>query len=247
MLGSVKKAFRTLEALAREAEKTFTLGEVARILGYNRATCAHLLKTLVELNYAEQLGARKGYRLGPKVFHLAARGPYRKDLVSAAEPSIARLARELRETVLLAALVQGERVTLCQIDGTRDIQVRSEMLVTPNIYETATGRTLLAYLDDDALEALLDKRGLPGSEWSEVSSRKGLDRTLADIRRQGMVVNVTASKVVGIGCPVLQKGRVVAALGLFLPEFRFVGPHKQEVLRGVKRTAEEIGLRLSSE
>ena len=38
---------------------------------------------------------------------------------------------------------------------------------------------------------------------------------------------------------------VVAALGLFLPTFRFKGSHRKSVLTGLKRTARQISRRLS--
>ena len=95
MIGSLHKAFRVLELLADDQEQARPLGVIAARLGLNKATCAHVLKTLSELGYVEQLGPRQGYRLGPMAYALTRGRPYRRDLVAAAEPLMTELARQV--------------------------------------------------------------------------------------------------------------------------------------------------------
>lgn len=260
MVASVEKALRLLEFLAAEGARERPLAEIAEGLDLNKATCSHLLKTLVELGYAEQSGPRKGYRLGPMAYMLSRGAAYRRDLVAAAEPRMADLAREVRETVLLAVLRRGRRFTLCQIDGTQDVQVRAEPVATAhggasppwhttttvNVYETATGRLLLAHSAEDEVAAFVRANGLPGSRWPAVTDEASLASALAEIRGAGRVVNVTPTHVVGIAYPVRQDGRVVAALGLYLPEFRFGGEHKGKVLGGMEHAAAAVSSRLTA-
>jgi len=240
MIQSLRKAFRVLELLADDQEQALPLGIIADTLDLHKATCAHVLKTLGELGYVEQLGPRQGYRLGPMAYALPRGRPYRRDLVAAAEPLMAELAREVRETVLLAALHRGRRFTLCQIGGTQDVQVKADPMVAVNVYQTATGRLLLAHARTEEAKTFVRAAGLPGEAWPEVRSETDLRAALAAIREAGQVVNVTPTHVVALAWPVIQNGCVVAALGLFLPEFRFTGKHKAAVLAGMERTAAAI-------
>ena len=71
MIQVLNRAFDILEMCAKNAEKVYSLSEIADQLQLNRTTCANIVKTLVTRNYLEQTGYRRGYRLGSKVFHLA--------------------------------------------------------------------------------------------------------------------------------------------------------------------------------
>ncbi len=246
MIEAVVKALDIMEFLAEEPERSHALSEIAGHLKLNQATCSHTLKTLVERAYVEQMGAKKGYRLGPMIYSMTRRGPYRKDLVSAAEPLMRQLAREIHETVLLAILSRTRRFTLCQIDGTHDVQVRSDVAMAGNAYDTATGRLLLANLKEKELADFIRANGLPGSRWPGARTKRALRKELVRIRDERSVMNVTDRQVVGLGEPICEGDRVVAALGLFLPEYRFVGKHKDKLLKGMRKTAQEINKVISS-
>lgn len=247
MILSVQKAFEVLQCLAGDAERAWPLGEIAERLTLNRATCAHVLRALVELGYAEQDGPRQGYRLGPMAFALTRGARYRRDLVAAAEPVMRELAERVQETVQLLTLNRGRRFTLCHIEGGRDVRVSADVVTDSHTYQTATGRLLLAHLPEDELAAFIGEHGLPGDTWSEVRSEDDLRAALAESRRRGMVQTVTPTHVVAVGYPVRQEGRVVAGLGLYLPEYRFVGQHRADILDGMARCAETITVRLSGE
>lgn len=241
MIQVIKRALTVLELLASSGEEGRPLGEIAGKVGLNKATCAHILKTLVELKVAEQVAPRKGYRLGPLTYTMARSDwGYRRDLVRAAEPFVEKLAREVRETVLLAVLRGDQRFTLCQVDGTQDVQVRNIPSVVSNIYELATGRLLLAYSRPGAVAAVVGVQGLPGKRWGGIEREEQLQAALDAIGREGRVIHVTPEHVVGIAYPVRQGDRVEAALGLYLPEYRFTGEHREVILAGLERTAREI-------
>jgi len=240
MIQVLHRAFGILESAAADPGRPRALGEIARAAGLNKATCAHILKTLVATGYMEQIAPRKGYRLGPRAYALGGGRAYRPDLVAAAEPALADLAAETRETALLAVLRGDTRYTLCQVDGQRDVRVRAEPMAARNVYETATGRLLLAFSPVGDVDAFVAGRGLPGEAWPEVKSADDLGKALAAIRRRRRVVNVTPTHVAGIAAAVVAGGEVVAAVGLFLPDFRFKGPHRKAVIDGVERTAARI-------
>ena len=245
MIRVLHKAFDILEFLVAEADRPRGLGEISGDLGLNAGTCANILKTMVRRGYVEQVAPKKGYLLGPMAYHLAGRRPYRRDLLKAAEPAIADLAKDVHETVLLVTLCQCRRFILCEARGDQDVQVRSDIIASDDVYETPTGRLLLAHLAAEQLKAFVTTRGLPGAVWPEARSRSGLKRALEGIREAGRVVDVSKPQVAAAAFPIRDEEAIVAALGLYLPRFRFKGTHRKRVLAGLQGTAKRISRRVS--
>lgn len=253
MIRVLHRAFDMLELLAADPTSLKKLNKIAPRLHIHPATCANILKTMVNRNYVDQVAPRTGYTLGPMIYHLARGGAYRGDLTSAAEPLMAALAKKVNETVLLVTLRGGKRFTVAQIDGKQTVQIDRNLFFQDTIYQTATGRLLLAHLSERNMEALIAGQGLPGSRWPEAGSLSRLKSELAKIRRRAWVCHQTDNGVVGIACPVSKDGKsragsdkVVAALGLFLPAFRFKGAHKSAIMKGISATVAAISTRLSS-
>lgn len=244
--GPLDKAFQILQFLADAPQAVRPLGRIAQALELNKATCAHILRKLTELNYAEQLGPRKGYRLGPMAYALSRKGPYGRDLVATAEPVMDHLAEGVRETVLLITLRGATRFTLCHVPGDREVRVDESVTVDTKVYATATGRLLLAHASAGDLDTFLDRHGLPGSAWPEVRTMSDLVSALAEIRASSGPLTVGRGEVIAIACPIREGGRMVAALGLYLPKFRFKGAHRKAVLDGLDRASTEISRRLGS-
>ncbi len=241
MIQSVSRAFRVLEIVAEQPETPRGLGTLATRAELNAATCAHILGTLVELGYVEQTAKKGGYILGPAAHALSAGGPYRKDLVRRVEPFMVELASQFGETAVLAVLRNNLRLTLREVEGASIVRIRADVLREDDPCLSATGRVLLAGLDDIALEGFLQSAGVPGRRWPEARTGAGLRRAMEDIRQQGFAV-AKRGEVVGAAFPVVERGKTVAALGLFLPKFRFVSPHKEKVLEALRTAALASGV-----
>ncbi|MDY7009326.1 MAG: IclR family transcriptional regulator [Planctomycetota bacterium] len=246
MIQVLNRAFDILDYLSTEPDRPKRLSHIARSLDMNQATCANILKTMVRRGFVDQAAPKRGYTLGPAAYRLARSGVYRKDLVAASEPPMTALASGLRETVLIATLRQYERVIPCQVEGDRDLQVRSDIVSDAGVYQTVTGRLLLSYLPDERLETFIILRGLPGKGvWTGVKTRKQLTTALRNIRKDQKVIDTSQPQIAAAAYPIWQNETVAAALGLFLPKFRFKGEHRRKVLAGLEATAAEITRRLS--
>jgi len=242
----IDKVFDVLEMLSEDPARPHGLGEIAKRLRFHPATCANIMQALVARNYVEQVAPKKGYLIGPAAYRLVSRGVYRQDLVTTARPHLAGLAQTLNETVLLAVLRNGQRFILCQIDGCQAVQINNDLMFQNRTYATATGRLLLAGLDKAELESVIGRIGLPGAEWPGVRSLKDLKQSLDAIGRQSWTCAPLAGDAVGIAFPVRQPdGKAVAALGVFLPSYRFKGSHKQRIISGMKETARAISRALA--
>lgn len=246
MIRAIRRAFDILEFLARHPDAPRTITEIAEGAGIPVATCGRILETLVACDYVEQLPRRGGFALGPMAFALASRGPYRRDLVRVAETEMDRFARRVNETVVLVALHRGKRFELCSVEGDRGVQVRNDAPQHERIYETATGRALLAWLSPEECALAVERNGPPGKAWPEASTKGGMERELERIRDAGQVTVDGEEHIVYAAQPVFEGDRAVAAVGVYLPRHRFADAHKTEVLEGLDELAKAITERLTN-
>ncbi len=241
MIQVLNRACKILEFVAEKPEEPKGLSVIARYVGLNQGTCANIVKSLCEQNFIEQVGRKKGYILGPCVYFLARNGPYRKDIIAAAEPLLTRLASEVQETVLIATLHQGKRSILLQVNGNRVLNIKKDFLLQEDVYNTATGRLLIAFLSLAELKNFIRSKGLPDKKiWPEVDTEKGFFAHLSSIKKKGMVIHRPQQDVVTIAYPIVQDSLVVAALGLYLPSYRFKGTYREFILEKMKETSEKI-------
>ncbi|GAB2799408.1 IclR family transcriptional regulator [Rhabdobacter roseus] len=238
------KAIDILEYLAQDQERAFTLTEISESLELNQATCANILKTLVSKNFVEHLGRKKGYRLGPMAFNLTNNLSYNQNLIMAAKDVMEDLTTLLNETSLLGTLRNQKRYILHLVNSDQDLQVRSR--TERNVYETATGRLLLAYLSKKERDSFLMSNGLPTPEvWKEATSPEGLEKELQKIVQDELVITYSVKHIVGFAVPIRKNEKVIAALGIFLPEIRCPAPRKKQLVQALKQAADKINKRLT--
>ena len=232
MIQVLNSGLDILEYCSKQPDKEYSLTEIADHLGLNHATCANILKTLVFRKYIEQVGHKKGYRLGRMVYYLTGNVSYRGNLVDLAKPIMRELCEMLNETVIIAVynMQSNQRIILHTEYCDHELQVRSNR--EKNVYDTSTGRLIMAYLPEDDLLNVVKKKGLPApSIWKEASSSfEDLKRELAKIREKGIAFQTSAAHVIGVAVPIFYKERVIASLGIYAPKIRFIGELKTLII-----------------
>jgi len=201
MIQVIHRALDILELLGSQPGKIYPLGEIAQLLELHRATCSNILKTLAQRGYVERLPSRGGYRLGSLASPWQGLAAHDRELSILARPILQALSEELNETSLIGVIRGTRRVTLECAASDRDLQVRSRQV--RDVYETASGRLLLAYLPTEQLSAFVDRVGLPTeSVWPEVQSAGDLEKAFEKIRRQELARSDSAEHIVGLAVPV---------------------------------------------
>ncbi|AQG80707.1 IclR family transcriptional regulator [Spirosoma montaniterrae] len=239
----IVKALDILEWVAQDSGRTYSLTEIAEGLQMNQATCVNILQTLVSKNYIEHLGRKKGYRLGPMAYNLTNNLSYSQNLVLAAKEPMEELTAELNETSILGIIRNQKRFIVHLVNSDQDLQVRSR--TERNIYETASGRLLLAYLSARELDSFIQSIGLPAPEvWPEATTAEELRSALAVIRGHELAVTRSASHIIGLAVPVRKGGQVVASLSVFLPEVRCTDERQQMIRAALQKTSQQIMARL---
>ena len=246
MIQVIHRALDILELLGSQPGKIYPLGEIAQLLELHRATCSNILKTLAQRGYVERLPSRGGYRLGSLASPWQGLAAHDRELSILARPILQALSEELNETSLIGVIRGTRRVTLECAASDRDLQVRSRQV--RDVYETASGRLLLAYLPAEQLSAFVDRVGLPTeSVWPEVQSAGDLEKAFEKIRRQELARSDSAEHIVGLAVPVWRGEQVVASVSVYLPEVRFAPQRRQEIINALRAAGSEISRQLETE
>jgi IclR family transcriptional regulator, KDG regulon repressor len=244
MVQVVLKTFDILELVSAKSGQGVTLTEISNELQMNQATTANIIKTMASKGYLEHIGKKKGYRLGPAAFRLANVSAYGENLVNAAKDNMEQLTAKLNESSILGVLRNHKRYVLHVVNSKQEIQV--QVRTERSVYETATGRLLLAYLPEKDLERSIQKNGLPDEEtWKEATTKTKLLEALEKIRQDGMVMTYAPTRHIrGFAVPVFAQEKVVAGLSVFLPDYRYTVARQRQIMESLKQASEAISQRV---
>ncbi|WP_339867035.1 IclR family transcriptional regulator [uncultured Algoriphagus sp.] len=243
MIQVVNRALDILEFIAKDKNKIYSLTEIADALELNHATCANIIKTMVNRNFIDQIGHKKGYRLGFMVFQIAGNTYYEQELLKAASHEMELLTAAINETCLLGVLKKDIRVAIHQVIANNELNVKSSL--EKSAYNSASGRVLVASLSNTLLQEYVEKYGIPSADfWKEGATLAGFKKEVQKIKEQGYATQTTKSHIVGIAVPIYKQNTVVASLSIYLPESRFIEMTRSNILATLNKAANSISKRL---
>ncbi|MEN9360924.1 MAG: Transcriptional regulator KdgR [Verrucomicrobiota bacterium] len=155
---SLAKACRLLQLVA-EHQGEWTATELARAIETPRTTCFRMLQTLAQEKLI--LADGKSYRLGPGLVRLGLKTLEGLPIRRLCVPVLRELSRSLGETVHLAILCDDRSLLLevCDAPHSQRISSRPGSLVW--LHASATGKVLLAHLDDSRRAELFSRLEMP--------------------------------------------------------------------------------------
>lgn len=227
---------------------TRTLSDVARATSLTRATARRFLLTLVELGYVATDGTE--FRLTPKILDLGYSYLSSLGLPAIAQPHLEALSTEVDESSSVSILDGRDIVYVARHAVRRIMAVGISIGTRFPAYATSMGRVLLAGLPDAELE-----RHLAAAEPVAFTERTRTDlgdlrAAIRDAAERGYAI-VDEELEYGlrsIAAPIRDGGgRVVAAVNISTPAFRYTEDHMHEVLApALLRAAEAIHNDLSA-
>lgn len=219
MIQSLQRALGILEFVAKNGTGV-SMAAVSRNIGLHPSTTYHLVHTLTTLGYLAQDDATREYRVGSKVFQLAASAWGEVQLVKISASFLAEAAQQTGETSHLAIFEHGEVIVVDKVEGSSPIRVSERVGYPRPAHCTAIGKTLLAYLTETELKAFFEKRELRSYTPRTIISRELLEQELARVRDQGYAFD-DEEFTQGVRCIAVPlcnfTGHVVAAIGVSGP------------------------------
>ena len=244
MIQVIHRAFDILEYVANDPERPKPLGAIARDLSLNAATTANIIKTLVTRGYVEKLELQKGYLPGKKMHSLGSNAIYKQDLIEASDEEVLKLSRKLQENVLIAILKGDTRIVVHHHIYKQMVQATTQE--EKKAYDSSTGRLMIALQSDEFQTKFILKHGLPTANvWYEASTQKKFNACVKKIREDGYAVIECTDQILGIAAPIYKKDVLIAALSVYIPEFRFDESKREKIVGATIKSAQNISAKLS--
>jgi DNA-binding IclR family transcriptional regulator len=161
-----------------------TVTEAAALLSLPKSSVSRLLRSMREVGFLETVGASKRYRPGVLLVEAAQIARRSSTLLSRADAVVAAITAEFGHTTYVSARLGTEVLALTDHTGTNVLRVASTVGERLQAFACATGRTLLARLDDEAVRALYPGRLEPPSKNAPQTVEDLLAR-LERVRREG--------------------------------------------------------------
>jgi IclR family acetate operon transcriptional repressor len=234
---SLKRASAILDAVARRPEG-IGLSQIGAEVGLRSSTAFHLIQTLASLGFLTQMPDSRRYRIGTRLFTLAAGALDETMLLALATPILERLSADTGYASHLAIRSRQEIVVIARTAATGLLQLAGHPGATRPAHATAIGKTLLAACCRTS-DRLLKALPLPAFTPQTITDAQVLRDEIEEIRRAGLAHdNCELDRDVRcIAVPVFDfAGRCTAAMGISGPAWRFV-PEAVETLAQQLRTA----------
>ncbi|MFC1533711.1 IclR family transcriptional regulator [Thermodesulfobacteriota bacterium] len=181
---SVKKAFDILKAVSLSREG-MGLNEIARTLNIAKSTAHGITSILEELGAVKRDPSTKRYELGLTLFELGRRAYSQIDLRELARPVLETLMEKVQETVFLGTL-NGEHVTMLDVIECRhDFKITSPIGTTIPLFAAATGKALLAVMDEDEAAEIIKTNRLPRHTDKSITDPERFLEEIREVKRKG--------------------------------------------------------------
>jgi len=247
--GTVARAIAVLRAVAESGGGT-QIKRVSAQLQLPASTIHRLLELLMREGMVERDEAVPIYRVGPEFFRLASVVSNEHPLQAIATPFLEQAVAVSNETAYLCMYLPRERrLTFATgVESPHTLGYRVRTNEPQSLLTGASGRSILAWLAADDLEAVLAREGQAAGASDEAGeSRTGLASDLASIRARGYALSFgqRIAGAVGIFAPVFNaSGRVTGSLGYTIPEHRYDAAREPEFASNACRLAAALSVSL---
>lgn len=248
---SIRRGLEVLLSLGSEAALEgggLGVTRIADLLGREKSQVSRTLKTLADFGLVERDPDSLAYRLGWRLFALASLAGERR-LLDAGRPILARLVDAFEERAFLSVLQGSDTLAILSESAPTSLQASGWVGRTTPAYCTSVGQALL--FDHDAGELARVFRGVAFARLGPGTARD-LDELAARIaaaRARGYAISDEEMEpgLVAAAAPVRDgSGRIVAALNVSAPKFRF-GDRVEEAGAALVVAAADLGAALAGQ
>jgi DNA-binding IclR family transcriptional regulator len=197
--------------------RELTLAALVARSGLPRSTTHRTAERMIRLGWLEKPTDR--YRIGNRLFEIASLAPIRLELREAVLPFLQDLHQATRITVQLGVLDGTQVLVVEKITGHRAMPMLSQTGGMIPAYCSALGRAILAYSQQELIDAVL-AGPLPPRTSRTLTSRVAIMRELTAVPERGWAIDREEGNI-GVSCvaaPIFGPlGEVAAALSVTGP------------------------------
>jgi DNA-binding IclR family transcriptional regulator len=249
MSESIRAVERALAILTCFSQSTpeLTLTQIADRVGLNKSTVHRLLGTLAHDHFIQRDPATGAYRPGTRLVQFAYLMIEQNNLRRYAAPFLQRLQEQYRETVDLAVFDTAEVVYLDVLESPQRVKLAAAIGQRLPAFCTATGKSLLAFMDDETVQRVMDN-GMPKHTNCTITSREAFLENLRAIRTTGFAISEQEYEegINAVAAPILDtNGYPIASIAVAGPAFRLSHSLMWEIGPTVSATAKEIAIEIN--
>lgn len=215
VIGSVDKALRVIERMARLDADGCALSELAAELSLNKSSLHHTLATLKARHWVEQ-GPDGRYRLGPASSVVAHWWGASDRVTAALHPILEVICEQSCELVHLGVLSEKFVVYMDKVEPDRAVRVWSQVGRRVAAAVTAMGRALIGVQPQEPLDVDAWLSAVPDAQ---PRLRDRLVDEIARVRTHGYAIEIEENEpgIACVGVPLLVVGNPVAAISITMP------------------------------
>ncbi|MFC5973997.1 IclR family transcriptional regulator [Halomarina salina] len=240
---AAETVFDIIETLQVEGPMQVT--ELADNVGKAPSTVHGHLTTLLQREYVVRQDGK--YKLGLKFTKLGREIRFDLDVVSTAEPTLTALAEDTGEEAWLTIEENGASVPVMNKTVDRSVESVGMIGSYTDIHNSGAGKSVLAFLPEDQILDIIEKKGLPKSTEHTITDHEKLLAELAEIRENGYAVSDEEryEGVRSVFSPIIVGERVYGSIGVAGPANRLRDSlYQEEIPERVMEASNEIELRL---
>ncbi|WP_254533594.1 IclR family transcriptional regulator [Natrinema gelatinilyticum] len=209
-----------------------SVSEVAAEADMPNSTAHDYLQSLKQTGYL--INDSEGYSLSTRLLEHGTRRRLQLDIYETAKPEIAKLARETGEHASLMIEENGFGILLSTVMGEDAVEIVAHDGTKTPLHATAPGRTILANLPEERVDAIVEQHGLPKMTRNTITEREELDAELQSIKEkkyaleQGEIMDGMR----GVGAPIIRRDsdKVVGAISVYGPTNRTINKQFEDMV-----------------
>ncbi|MEH7349334.1 IclR family transcriptional regulator [Gottfriedia acidiceleris] len=242
MVQSIDRAMLIIDILnSDESKSNWQITELSEKTSLSLGTLHRLLNALIQHGLVVQIPETKHYKLGYKWMELGLRQLDKMDFRLVARPVMERLANHVEESIYLNIESGIDGIVIDKIDSPLKIRIAENLGIRIPIHIGAPNKTILAYMKDYEIQQVLDQLNL------SPNSTSILKQQLVEIRQNGYAISQSekTEDTAAIAAPITgYNNKVLAALSVNVPGFRFTQERIPFLIEEVMKAAEEISKKI---
>jgi IclR family transcriptional regulator, KDG regulon repressor len=214
--GTVAKALDVLDQVAAFG-RPVRFSDLLEGSPFPKATLYRLVQTLTLQGMLVFDADRQTYAPGVRLVRLAHAAWAQSSLAPIARSYLDRLSASVGETVHLAQLDNGQVLYVDKRNATSPIEMYSQAGKIGPAYCTGVGKAMLAFLEPDARDAIIDQQSFHVFTPRTITTRAALLTELAGIRTHGYAFDREEheAEIICVAVPILLRGdKVLGALSV---------------------------------
>ena len=186
-VSSVEKTFQILRAFEAK-ENSLSLTEIAEATGLDKSSVQRFTYTLAALGYLKEDVAHKRYSISPKIMSLGMIYLRTDPYVARARHQLYELNKFLNATVNMTELDGADVIYVVRYPGRQVVTVDVVLGMRRPAFCTASGRAILATMNDKEVAAVLDRSNLVAYTEYTKTGREEILEAIRKVRVQGFAL-----------------------------------------------------------